>query len=42
MEIIAFISFAVLVLAWLVAPTGEPKAVPETAPAPLKVGDAVA
>jgi hypothetical protein len=42
MEIAAFIAFAVLVLAWLFAPTGEPKAAPETAPSPLKVGDAVA
>jgi len=42
MEIAAFISFAVLVLAWLFAPTGEPKAAPETAPSPLQVGDAVA
>jgi hypothetical protein len=42
MEIVAFISFAVLVLAWLFAPTGEPKAAPEVAPATLQVGDAPA
>jgi hypothetical protein len=44
MEIVAFISFAVLVFAWLIAPTGEPKVAPEVeiAPSPLKVGDAVA
>jgi hypothetical protein len=42
MEIVAFIAFAVLVLAWFFAPTGEPKTAPEVAPAPLQVGDAVA
>jgi len=42
MEFLAFLSFAVLVLAWLFAPTGEPKAAPETAPSPLQVGDATA
>jgi hypothetical protein len=42
MEIVAFISFAVLVLAWLFAPTAEPKAVVEAAPSPLQVGEAAA
>jgi hypothetical protein len=43
MEIAAFISFAILVLAWLFAPTGETKPAPEAAASTtLQVGEATA
>jgi hypothetical protein len=39
---VAFVMFAVLLVAWLIAPNGEPKTVeaPKAAPANLKMGDA--
>jgi len=38
---VAFVLFAALVVAWLVAPNGEVKAeAPAPAPATLKMGDA--
>ena len=41
MEIAALISFAILVLAWLFAPSGEVKAAPEpVASTSLQVGEA--
>ena len=43
MILFAFIAFFVLVVAWLLAPTGEAEAAPVAAPAPtLKVGEASA
>ena len=43
MLLIAFVAFFVLVLAWLIAPNGEPAAQPAPAPVPsLKVGEASA
>ncbi len=44
MIVVAFVMFAVLIVAWLMAPNGEPKAVeaPKPAPATLKMGDAPA
>ena len=43
MILFAFIAFFVLVVAWLLAPTGEAEAVPAAASAPaLKVGEAPA
>lgn len=42
MIVVAFVMFAVLVAAWLIAPNGEPTTVqtPKPAPANLKMGDA--
>ena len=43
MLLIAFIAFFILVLAWLVAPTGETTAAPAAAPATsVQVGEASA
>ena len=43
MILLAFIAFFILVVAWLLAPTGEAEAVPVAAPAPtLKVGESPA
>ena len=41
MLLIAFVAFFILVLAWLIAPTGEATAAPATTPVPsLQVGEA--
>jgi hypothetical protein len=40
MILVAFVCFAVLVAAWLIAPTGTPVAKTEPAPATLKTSEA--